>query len=74
MSDSLIHLQSAGADVVIKTRPFAEIVYWGPHLSHFFTAGCRQPDAPGRQRQTGCRFASDLNGGAGPWPVWRAGH
>ncbi|HHL4064678.1 TPA: alpha-galactosidase [Klebsiella pneumoniae] len=35
MSDSLIHLQSAGADVVIKTRPFAEIVYWGPHLSHF---------------------------------------
>ena len=27
MSDSLIHLQSAGADVVIKTRPFAEIVY-----------------------------------------------
>jgi alpha-galactosidase len=35
MSDSLIHLQSAGADIVIKTRPFAEIVYWGPHLSHF---------------------------------------
>ncbi len=29
MSDSLIHLQSAGADIVIKTRPFAEIVYWG---------------------------------------------
>ncbi|MBZ4241045.1 hypothetical protein LAN32_21680, partial [Mycobacterium tuberculosis] len=21
--------------IVIKTRPFAEIVYWGPHLSHF---------------------------------------
>ena len=35
MSDSLIHLQSAGADVVIKTRPFAEIVYWGPHLATF---------------------------------------
>ncbi len=31
MSDSLIHLQSAGADIQIKTRPFAEIVYWGPH-------------------------------------------
>lgn len=25
MSDSLIHLQSAGADVVIKTRPFAKL-------------------------------------------------
>jgi alpha-galactosidase len=35
MSDSIIRLQSAGADVVIKTRPFAEIIYWGPHLSHF---------------------------------------
>ncbi|MFS9532084.1 hypothetical protein Q6239_01025, partial [Klebsiella pneumoniae] len=35
MSDSIIRLQSAAADVVIKTHPFAEIIYWGPHLSHF---------------------------------------
>ncbi|MBR7437095.1 alpha-galactosidase, partial [Klebsiella pneumoniae] len=35
MSDSIIRLQSATADVVIKTHPFAEIIYWGPHLSHF---------------------------------------
>ena len=35
MSDSILRLQSAAADVVIKTRPFAEIIYWGPHLSHF---------------------------------------
>ncbi len=73
MSDSLIHLQSAGADIVIKTRPFAEIVYWGPHLSHFSPQDAdslTRPVANGRR----CRFASDLNGGAGPWSVWRAGH
>ncbi len=35
MSDSIIRLQSATVDVVIKARPFAEIIYWGPHLSHF---------------------------------------
>ena len=35
MSDSILRLQSAAADVVIKTRPFAEIIYLGPHLSHF---------------------------------------
>ena len=35
MSDSILRLQSAAVDVVIKTRPFAEIIYWGPHLSHF---------------------------------------
>lgn len=29
MSDSILRLQSAAADVVIKTRPFAEIIYWG---------------------------------------------
>jgi alpha-galactosidase len=46
MSDSIVRLQSAGADVVIKTHPFAEIIYWGPHLSHF-RRRMRQPDAPG---------------------------
>ena len=29
MSDSILRLQSAVADVVIKTHPFAEIIYWG---------------------------------------------
>ncbi|MBH3283886.1 alpha-galactosidase [Serratia marcescens] len=35
MADSLIHLQSAGTDVVIKIFPCTEIVYWGQHLSNF---------------------------------------
>jgi alpha-galactosidase len=35
MSDSILRLQSATVDVVIKTQPFAEIIYWGPHLAHF---------------------------------------
>ncbi len=29
MSDSILRLQSATVDVVIKTQPFAEIIYWG---------------------------------------------
>ncbi|VTM23258.1 Alpha-galactosidase [Raoultella terrigena] len=47
MSDSIVRLQSAGADVVIKTHPFAEIIYWGAAFKPFFAAGCGQPDAPG---------------------------
>ena len=35
MQDSILRLESATVDVVIKTRPFAEIIYWGPHLQHF---------------------------------------
>lgn len=35
MSDSILYLQSATTDVVIKTHPFAEIIYWGAHLTHF---------------------------------------
>ena len=51
MSDSILRLQSAAADVVIKTRPFAEIIYWGPHLSHFSpqdAASIARPVANGR--------------------------
>jgi alpha-galactosidase len=33
--DSILRLQSATVDVVIKTQPFAEIIYWGPHLATF---------------------------------------
>ena len=35
MQDSILRLESATVDVVIKTRPFAEIIYWGPHLQYF---------------------------------------
>jgi|GEM_PF-2239645 len=28
-------LTSAQSDIVIRTQPFAEIVYWGQHLAHF---------------------------------------
>lgn len=51
MSDSILHLQSAVTDVVIKTHPFAEIIYWGPHLNHFSPqdiASLTRPVANGR--------------------------
>jgi alpha-galactosidase len=35
MQDFILRLESKTVDVVIKTHPFAEILYWGPHLSHF---------------------------------------
>lgn len=35
MQDAIFRLESSTVDVVIKTRPFAEILYWGPHLHHF---------------------------------------
>ena len=35
METTYHRLASAFTDVVIKTRPFAEIIYWGPHLHHF---------------------------------------
>jgi alpha-galactosidase len=35
MQDSILRLESKTVDVVIKTHPFAEILYWGPHLQHF---------------------------------------
>jgi alpha-galactosidase len=50
MSDSILRLQSATVDVVIKTQPFAEIIYWGPHLATFrrrMLTAC----SPDRQRR-----------------------
>lgn len=35
MHDFILRLESDAVDVVIKTHPFAEILYWGPHLRHF---------------------------------------
>lgn len=35
MHDSILRLESRAVDVVIKTHPFTEILYWGPHLAHF---------------------------------------
>ncbi|MGK9173646.1 alpha-galactosidase [Yokenella regensburgei] len=35
MEARYLRLESATTDVVIKTHPFAEIVYWGPHLHHY---------------------------------------
>lgn len=35
MHDSILRLASETVDVVIKTHPFAEILYWGPHLRYF---------------------------------------
>ncbi|MFZ4172585.1 glycoside hydrolase family 36 N-terminal domain-containing protein, partial [Enterobacter ludwigii] len=35
MHDSIFRLESKAVDLVITTHPFAEILYWGPHLHHF---------------------------------------
>ena len=35
MQDAIFRLESNTVDVVLKTHPFAEILYWGPHLQHF---------------------------------------
>lgn len=35
MSDSIIRLQSDTTDIIVRTRPYAEIVYWGPHIHHY---------------------------------------
>ncbi len=44
-------LTSPTTDVIIKTQPFAEIIYWGPHLAHFSPRDCAsliRPVANGR--------------------------
>ncbi|EOI5721360.1 alpha-galactosidase [Cronobacter dublinensis] len=44
-------LTSPTTDVIIKTQPFAEIIYWGPHLAHFSPQDCAsliRPVANGR--------------------------
>ncbi len=51
MQDSILRLESANVDVVIKTHPFAEILYWGAHLKHFSpqdAASLVRPVANGR--------------------------
>lgn len=51
MQDSILRLESGTVDVVIKTHPFAEILYWGPHLHHFSpqdTLSLSRPVANGR--------------------------
>ena len=40
MQDSILRLESATVDVVIKTHPFAEIIYWGAASSVLFAAEC----------------------------------
>lgn len=35
MEPMIVRLESPRTDLVIKTHPFAEILYWGPHLTHF---------------------------------------
>ncbi|WP_039055265.1 alpha-galactosidase [Enterobacter sp. Bisph1] len=35
MEARYLRLESAATDIVINTHPFAEIIYWGPHLHHF---------------------------------------
>ncbi|MFM2481698.1 alpha-galactosidase [Celerinatantimonas sp. YJH-8] len=32
---SIVRLQSQSNDIVIRCAPRAEIIYWGPHLTHF---------------------------------------
>ncbi|WP_072571372.1 alpha-galactosidase [Enterobacter sp. SA187] len=51
MEKSILRLQSATVDVVIKTRPFAEILYWGTHLADFSpqdAASLERPVANGK--------------------------
>ena len=51
MHDPILRLVSDTVDVVIKTHPFAEILYWGPHLHHFSpqdVATLARPVANGR--------------------------
>lgn len=35
MESVYLRLESASTDVVLKTHPYAEILYWGPHLQTF---------------------------------------
>ncbi|HBI09357.1 MAG TPA: alpha-galactosidase, partial [Franconibacter pulveris] len=51
METNFHRLTSAVTDIVVKTQPFAEIVYWGPHLAHFSPQDCDsllRPVANGR--------------------------
>lgn len=46
MTDSIIRLQSPDVDVVIKTHPCAEILYWGAHVAHFSPADIESVSRP----------------------------
>ncbi|RLM16264.1 alpha-galactosidase [Gibbsiella quercinecans] len=35
MEATVVRLTSAATDVIVRCSPFAEILYWGPHLSDF---------------------------------------
>lgn len=35
METTLIRLASPATDVIVRCRPAAEILYWGPHLARF---------------------------------------
>ncbi len=35
MSESIIRLHNDATDIIIRTHPFAEIIYWGPHIHHY---------------------------------------
>lgn len=35
MPDSILRLESVTTDVIVRTHPFAEILYWGPHIHNF---------------------------------------
>ncbi|MCK1970615.1 alpha-galactosidase [Franconibacter sp. IITDAS19] len=51
METNFHRLTSTVTDIVVKTQPFAEIVYWGPHLAHFSPQDCGsllRPVANGR--------------------------
>ncbi|WP_075181745.1 alpha-galactosidase [Pantoea sp. 1.19] len=51
METTCQRLSSASADLIIKTHPHAEILYWGPRLQHFspeYIASLARPVANGR--------------------------
>lgn len=51
MEPTYHRLTSANCDIVLRTKPFTEIIYWGPHLAHFSpqdSASLERPIANGR--------------------------
>lgn len=46
MESDYYHLSSQYSDLVIRTQPFAEIVYWGEHLNHFSPQNCASLERP----------------------------
>ncbi len=46
MPVSILRLESATTDVIVRTHPFAEIIYWGPHIHHFCPEDAGMFDRP----------------------------